>query len=127
MVLFVYHIKKGFFFFFESKVTTLISQEGGWSEAFCGAVLFPLHRYGLLAPQDGADSADGGHVQTQAVLVFADCVSDTAVGGLGILVDSDLHIGGGRLLLARSLLHYDHRTFAISEIPTSAQGKLSFD
>lgn len=86
--------------------------------SFCGAVLFPLHRYGLLAPQDGADSADGGH---------ADCVSDTAEGGLGILVDGGLHIGGGRLLLARSLLHYDHRTFAISEIPTSAQGKLSFD
>lgn len=73
--------------------------------------------------QDGADSADGGHVQTWEVLVFVDHVSDATEGGPGVLVDGDPHVEGGRLLL-----HNDHHAFAISEIPTSsAQGKLYFD
>lgn len=98
-----------------------------WSEAFGGAVPLPLHHYGLLAVQDGADSADGGHAQTQVVLVFVDQVSDAAEGGPGFLVDGGPHLKGSWLLLARSLLHDNHHSFAFSEFPTSsAQGKTSF-
>ena len=59
-----------------------------------------LHHHRLLAVQDGAGSADGGHAQIQVVLVLLDHVLDAAEGGLGVLVDGGPHVGSGQLALA---------------------------
>lgn len=87
-----------FFFFFKGQLTPLFLG-GGVQELLAGRPL-SLHHHGLLAAQDGAGSAGGSHVQIQAVLVFADHVSDAAEGGPGVVVDGGLHVGGGRLSLA---------------------------
>lgn len=48
--------------------------------------------------------------QVQAVLVLMDNMLDSVQSGPGVLVDDGPHVGGGRLLLARSLLHDNHHT-----------------
>lgn len=74
--------------------------EGQGSGALGGAGPLPLHHHWLLAAQDGAGSADGGHAQIRAVLVLSDHVPDAAESGSGVLVDGGPHVGSGRLSLA---------------------------
>uniref|UniRef100_A0A480FUA3 60S ribosomal protein L28 isoform X2 n=1 Tax=Sus scrofa TaxID=9823 RepID=A0A480FUA3_PIG len=87
--------------------------EGQGSGALGGAGPLPLHHHWLLAAQDGAGSADGGHAQIRAVLVLSDHVPDAAESGSGVLVDGGPHVGSGRLSLAGSPLHHHHDPFAV--------------
>lgn len=98
-----------FFFFFPlEKVAGVFIALGVHSGALGGVGPLPLHCHGLLAVQDGAGFADGGHVQVWAVLVLVDQVPDAVEGGLCIPVDGGLHVGGGQLSRARSLLREHH-------------------
>lgn len=72
----------------------------GCSGALGGAGPLPLHHHRLLAAQDGAGSADGGHAQIWAVLVLSDHVTDAAEGGPSVFVDGGPNVGSGWLSLA---------------------------
>lgn len=103
---------KSFFFPPLEKVAGVFIALRVHSGALGGVGPLPLHCQGLLAVQDGAGFADGGHVQLWAVLVLVDHVPDAVEGGLCIPVDGGPHVGGSQLSRARSLL-CEHHALAV--------------
>merc|ERR1711915_906845 len=77
-----------------------------------GALLFDHNR--LLALQNGTGTTQSSHAQVLPVLVLADDVPQAVEGGTRVLVDGDLLVRAGRLVLTCTLLQHDDDTLAIS-------------
>merc|ERR1719218_39481 len=77
-----------------------------------GALLLDHNR--LLALQNGAGTTQGSHAQVLPVLVLADDVPQAVERGTGVLVDGDLLIRAGRLVLAFTFLENDDDSLAVS-------------